>query len=370
MNAIYFTGVGQAILVSALLLSKQHRRPVDFILVVWMVLSAFQLVFFYLNFVDVVDAFPPRLMLTGGLMQFIGAPLLFIYIRSLTRPYWKPREIVPHAIPFIFFFVLFQILYQGGNMFVSDGFIHVRVANELAKNYSSFLALTSLIYPLVSLRALRQHRRQIENEFSYNEEITLNWLNHWVILELMGFVISYLVIWAAEFDILEYVQSFQVLAAIILLNVFIVGFFGLKQPIIFEEERNDQSEEKYQNSRLAAERVKEIVATLEGHMVNDQPFLDPKLSLNVLAQQINVSKHDLSHVLNEGLETNFYDFVNRHRVQSFKQRVASGKYGHLSTLGLALDCGFNSKSSFNQVFKKMEGLTPTEYKKTLTLPAQ
>ena len=61
---------------------------------------------------------------------------------------------------------------------------------------------------------------------------------------------------------------------------------------------------------------------------------------------------------------NFFNFVNRYRVDEVKQKILNPKYDNYSVLGIALECGFNSKTAFNRIFKHMTGLTPTEYKKT------
>ncbi|MEO1714227.1 MAG: helix-turn-helix domain-containing protein, partial [Bacteroidota bacterium] len=74
---------------------------------------------------------------------------------------------------------------------------------------------------------------------------------------------------------------------------------------------------------------------------------------------------EVSQAINQGLDCSFIDFVNQYRVQAFKERVEKGEASHLSLLGLALESGFNSKSTFNRVFKKLEGISPSEYQKGL-----
>jgi AraC-like DNA-binding protein len=69
-------------------------------------------------------------------------------------------------------------------------------------------------------------------------------------------------------------------------------------------------------------------------------------------------------VINEHFKLNFFDFVNQYRVEAFKERIVNPKYGNFSLLGVAFECGFNSKSAFNRIFKKSTGLTPSQYKDT------
>ncbi len=364
VNAIYFIGVGQAILIITLLLYKKQKHTLDWVLSLWMFLNAIQLVFYYLNFIQV--SLRIELMLVGGLLQFLAAPLLLFYVKELTRPSLTWVQVWPHGIPFMFFVIFMQLLnaWHPGLLNVYDGFIHVSPHLPwLAKSYAQFLALVSLAYPIASLILLRRHRARIREEFSYEEEITLNWLFHWVTLELIGFLVSYVAIWAAALGMLPFIASFQILAALILINVFIIGFFGLKQPVIFAQRSRPK---KYETSALDQLEGDEIVRKLSDFMREERPYTNVKLSLAGLAESIGVSKHKLSQVLNDQMGMNFYDFVNRWRIDEYKRRLSNPEYSHLTLLGIAYDCGFNSKSSFNQVFKKIEGQTPTQYKTSIT----
>jgi AraC-like DNA-binding protein len=82
-----------------------------------------------------------------------------------------------------------------------------------------------------------------------------------------------------------------------------------------------------------------------------------------VAEKLNVSTNNLSQIINEKLGKNFYDFVNEYRVETAKELLLNPKKQHLTLLAIAFDSGFNSKSSFNNVFKKQTSLTPSEFKK-------
>ena len=90
-----------------------------------------------------------------------------------------------------------------------------------------------------------------------------------------------------------------------------------------------------------------------------------QLSLEGLAGQVGMTKHDLSQLINDQLNTNFFGFVNDYRIEAFKERLTQKEYEHYTLLGIALETGFNSKSSFNSIFKKAEGITPSAYKKQI-----
>lgn len=117
--------------------------------------------------------------------------------------------------------------------------------------------------------------------------------------------------------------------------------------------------EKYKKSgvrkKVAAEWYEKLLKT----MVEEKPYLDPKLSLSGLAKQLEISPNQLSQIINQEAEVNFHDFVNSYRVEEFIDKANENK--KLCLLALALDSGFNSKSSFNTIFKKQKGVTPSEY---------
>jgi AraC-like DNA-binding protein len=94
-------------------------------------------------------------------------------------------------------------------------------------------------------------------------------------------------------------------------------------------------------------------------MTKEKPYLNPKLTLAELAQSLSVPTNHLSQIINQYEQVNFHDFVNKYRVEEFIQKAQSNK--NFSLLAHALDSGFNSKSTFNSVFKKLKSVTPSQY---------
>ena len=94
-------------------------------------------------------------------------------------------------------------------------------------------------------------------------------------------------------------------------------------------------------------------------MENEKPYLNAKLTLNELSQRLEMSSNNMSQLINQYEQVNFYDFVNKYRVEEFISRAQSNS--SFSILAHALDSGFNSKSSFNTVFKKLKSETPSQF---------
>ncbi|MEM7382520.1 MAG: AraC family transcriptional regulator, partial [Bacteroidota bacterium] len=102
------------------------------------------------------------------------------------------------------------------------------------------------------------------------------------------------------------------------------------------------------------------------YLEQERPYLDADLNLRDLAQGLNMSRGQLSEVINLGFRKNFNDFINGYRVEAMKEQFAAGRHKQLSLLGIAFECGFNSKATFNRVFKKLTNSSPTEYLKSLS----
>lgn len=87
-----------------------------------------------------------------------------------------------------------------------------------------------------------------------------------------------------------------------------------------------------------------------------------ELTLKDLASALDIYPHYITQVLNTVFNQNFYDFINNYRIEEVKERLRDSQYRNLTVLAIAYDCGFNSKSTFNRIFKQKTGLTPTQYR--------
>jgi len=128
---------------------------------------------------------------------------------------------------------------------------------------------------------------------------------------------------------------------------------------------NFKEKEKYAGSSLSQTDFNVYVNKLKIHMEEKERFLDSELSINDLAAELEISVKILSQVINEGYACNFFDFVNRFRVETAKLIFANQGEKKLTIQEVMYDSGFNSKSSFNTAFKKFTDLTPSQFKNSL-----
>lgn len=130
--------------------------------------------------------------------------------------------------------------------------------------------------------------------------------------------------------------------------------------------KNKKKRKKYKYSKLSNKDSEAISVQLKSLMTKEKLYLNPQLSPDEIAKKLNIKPMTLSQVLNEYMKIGFYDFVNTLRINEFKERIGKKEYNHFSLTGIALECGFTSKSSFYRSFKKITGQTPAAFEKTIT----
>lgn len=141
---------------------------------------------------------------------------------------------------------------------------------------------------------------------------------------------------------------------------------------IFRNRTEDNADRKskpttpYENTQvITASESKELQDLVKTQLEDEKIYLDADVTLRALAERINTSEKKLSYLLNQHMSTNFYELMNSYRVEHFKNEVVKSENKSLSIVGLALNCGFPSKSSFYRAFKANVGTSPSQYLKTL-----
>ncbi|APD07528.1 hypothetical protein UJ101_02024 [Flavobacteriaceae bacterium UJ101] len=122
---------------------------------------------------------------------------------------------------------------------------------------------------------------------------------------------------------------------------------------------------KYKTSSLQPKNVEKYKTELLHLMTEEKLFKNNKLTVNDVAKQLNIPRQHLSEVLNVHMKIGFQDLLNQYRVEEFIECLQSETYKNYTLLAIANEVGFSSKSSFNTIFKKLKGMTPSQYKKQL-----
>jgi AraC-like DNA-binding protein len=300
--------------------------------------------------------------------RFAMAPALYLSVLYFTSPGKRFKSIdLLHFIPFLLF-AIFAVIPIIPASFKDTLAQWVMQITHIHPGFLVFMSvkLQAVIYWTLSWLRLRQHEKNVKLFASAISPIDLWWLRYL----LVGLAMM-LVLWLNQvlFDIsfIITITPFGYLAA-----VYFVAYFSLRQGEIFAfnqqamvEIKEIIHEEKEKpiarQSRLSDVDFETAKQKLEQLMTVDKLFLNSTLGLPELAAKMNASSHQVSYLINEGYGENFFQFINRYRVEEAKRLLTSEMHRHFNMLGIAFESGFNSKTTFNTTFKKVTGFSPSEY---------
>ncbi len=377
MNTLILIGAAQSLFISLFLISKKRRAASDNLLALLLLQFSFVFLAGYLAF---EKDMPDLLLLLSNAALFIS-PTFYLYIQALVRPdrAFFPRRLF-HYLPYLASWVYFAGLAAAGYGDLEfDNLFHEPSFWRRPFLFNLFYLAELFCIPIYvghCLATLEKHRQKIKDRLSYSEGVDLRWVR-FLLLVIVGIWILIAIPDALNLHFFQ--DSEQVILppglALSTLLIYYLSWSGLKQTTIFLEpdpmrqttpsQEDRLIKEKYRKAALDPDTLEEKAEALELCMAEKKPYLQTKLSVSDLAEMLDMSSHNLSQLINEHLKTNFYDYINEKRVEAFKEQAADGLDRNVTLLSMAMDCGFNSKSSFNRVFKKMTGQTPTQYVKKL-----
>ncbi len=252
---------------------------------------------------------------------------------------------------------------SGAGSFISE---RVRGLVELASGFHQ------LIYVVLTLLLLRRHESAIKESFSVIERLNLGWLRNLTLATGVIIAVDILLFFFVQVGAIQFEKAVTVILFLVAVLIYAIGYMGLRQPTIFSqvavapavsEEAAFEKKEKYYKSALTEQQAEDNLAKLLKLMEEEKPYLDGELKLSDIAETLGISNNTLSQVINEKLQKNFYDFINDYRIATAQKLLLNPRKSHLTLLAIAFESGFNSKSSFNSVFKKQCQATPSEFRK-------
>lgn len=369
-ESIYYIGLAQSLFVAFVFFTKKEKLAADWILTSWLLAIGFRMLMLIMS-LEHGEFFDSQFSV--GLIPLTFGPFLYLYTKSLifNSKSLNAKEYV-HFIPFaaltILYFMFFQdkLSFQSGfDIFRNDGFVFARIV------YGLIFIISVFYYSSATLYMINKYRKMKYDSFSYfSSNNMLNWLYFlsafflamYLFFTLMAF---YNIFGKTKLFEIEY---FSDLSLVIL--TFSVSYFGIKQTYLFntttelvDEEKSDEPiKEKYKNSNLTDETKNEYIEQILDFMHSERPHLNPELTIQDLSKQMNITRHHLTEILNNDLGKNFFNFVNEYRVEEVKKRLLDPKFEHLTIVAIAFDSGFNSKSTFNSIFKQQTGTTPSKWR--------
>lgn len=325
--------------------------------------SSITLVIFQ-NFIVFSGAYQqvPALILPFYSLNGLKGPLFFLYVAFLLNPHrgFKWYDILHTGICFYMFYEQSDFLFMKAEYKVATiDYVYYGDGNPNPAPLTRIIwqRLIPIAYATAAIKLIRSKIAEVKN---WSSDTNLQYLNRFQITAYVFAAFSLVFLMLGVYSNLFEVQLGSYEAYHHIVNSMIVvalAVVATQQPerLIFTLQPAPKTPRPKASHELAVNNLKQL-------MLDTKPYLNQHLKLYDLAKLTDTQPHVLSDQINQEMKMNFYEFVNQYRVEEFKQRILSPEYKHLTFLAIALDVGFNSKASFNRIFKKHTGMTPSQFK--------
>jgi AraC-like DNA-binding protein len=326
-------------------------------------------------------------------LYFIG-PVIFFYIQSLLNPSFRfGKKEWLHLLPGIIY-LLFSLV-----MVVTDKLVLKQywfLANGTDPDFDTWYQVTGfasmLFYFFLSLRYYSLYKKLMLQVISYADTVLFRWARNFLLAFLIMLGIRLLFFVLGEFMNLWYAETWWYFLAFALLFYYIaisgyansvetkvafnLSLLNYRPVLLLNYHASENSDNRLTEdadvididsvaSISTTAEVKEWKDKLLNLMQAGRAYEDPELSLAQVAKQLQSNPSFISKMVNQGFGINFNDFVNQFRIDRVKEMLYKGEHKKQTLLGIAFDCGFNSKATFNRAFKKATGTTPKDFISTM-----
>ena len=305
-------------------------------------------------------------------INYIIAPIFYFSIIYFTEPNrtWRLKDNLHFLFPFLLLILTLLALFVDSTQ--STNSEEKKMESTAIVVFIFIYCLQVIAYCIAAYIKINKYQKNLLLYTSSTATINLNWLKKIVVCVLL-----FAAVWLSDiiFGFTETSASFDTFSNVFyFLGVGYIAYHSLKQKEIFPFNKKETEEIEtiiIESSTLQAAKRKPITdekldtykQALLQLMDEEKPYLDYELSLIKLATQFKTPPHLLSYIINTGFNENFFQFINRYRVEEAKKMILDPNMNFRSLIGISFEVGFNSKTVFNTTFKRITGKTPSEYKK-------
>lgn len=393
-SSVLLISFTHGIIYSALLLSKaiKNENKSDYWLSLFIFLCSLYIAPWMLGFAGWYDNQPYRDLLFYIPFQhlfFIG-PIIFFYTQSLLNPSFRfskkeTAHLFPGTLYLIYTFAIWvydKYIFEG-YFFYEDG-----IDKDFEYWYQKLGLISMVTYFILSIRYYNVYKKLMFQVVSYADSILFKWVKTYLIAFLIMLLLP------ITFDIMGFLfpemKSYQgswwffLFFSIVMYYIAVTGysnpvnstipfkmsFFDRNPILLFDSQNENETEtvidiehEIFQESN--SPQISLWKSKIETLIQEEKLYQNPELTLNDLAKKLETNASVISKTINQGFQMNFNDCINNYRIEAVKNSFTNGEHKKATLLGIAFDCGFNSKATFNRAFKKNTGKTPKEFIDTL-----
>lgn len=293
---------------------------------------------------------------------FLFGILIYTYARRLVFDEKPPFRVewfhyIPASLHLCYYFWALSFSVSEFNEIYFSGKLNLMFFIVEAAGIASFF-----YYLILTFIVIRRYAKLQYSALSFRQNI-LKYL--WSLSSIFA---VFIVLWTASFLSTYFLLhplkffNYSTMWIIIPFFIYVIGYYSFKQPAIFKIPNTPKT--KPESERLKPEQIRKLQKRLRYFVMEEKVFLKPDLTLQQLAKKMDTSANNLSWLLNQVHQSTFYDYINQYRIEEFLFKLKVNEHTKHTLLALAMDSGFNSKSTFNRVFKSIKGQTPTQYLKS------
>lgn len=320
----------------------------------------------------------PHLLKWSWVNPTFFSAALYLFVRYLVSP--SPRFRWKDVWAFAPFVVYVSLLFPFFVQSATEKRTYIDNFQKASADDFGLLPQLNILFVgtfiVLALLRIRKHRKQIDSCYSTTDKLKLRWLSALLYAILGTFVITVIGFFARKWEIPVITHIYHYNYLLVVGLVYWIGIQFLLRPQLFEGMRwltvpsslsevvpNDDDFKEERGFTMNNEEAKQLQLRLRDLMEKEMAYRNAELDILGLSQLANEKKHRVSYVINELEGKNFFDYVNGYRVEEVKQALLDPAKQQFTILALALDAGFNSKSTFNHIFKKYTQQSPSEYRK-------
>lgn len=308
----------------------------------------------------------PHLIGVQNVFIFVFMPMLYFYVLLTTQKVKELSKIhLLHLLPLVLYLLLEMpfLLQPAAIKLLQSGTSTDSIGSILKE---SILNLYPLVYSILMLACVLQYSNRIKSLYAEFGKATLRWLKT-LIYSLHSAIVASIVVLFLKILITDLPTFISFITAIIIVVlIYLIGYFALQQPKIFnlelwKFEKKQKQQEKSQDTPISI--LDDYLRKLLLFMDQEKPFTNPDLTIKDLAEKLSIPVYILSKIINEKLSQNYFSFINQYRIDHIKEELKKDDNAAEQIMILAYNSGFKSKSTFNSYFKKHTGLSPTQFRK-------
>ncbi len=308
-----------------------------------------------------------------GYLYFPYASISMVFYFFYVKLFLFPKNPIKRwhkflFLPWFLFFlatVFYKAQYISGNLSEPTG----RFFGTLIYVHEIFSVVYSIVLLRFTYRLIIRFEKSQQTGETQIPRMGVNWLK---IVSRISFILC--LIWMISiFDELkngsENVTFYYILWLCMSITIYILGHIGLYRFGVLQEQKNIQKFSQYPKPIIAVQHElgrNEHIESFEKFIKSEKNYLDANLSLDSVAENLQINKSYLSRIINMELEKGFSDYVNELRVEEAKRYMSNPEFKNYTLISIGLEAGFNSKSAFNSAFKKFTGMTPSQFRNSIS----